>query len=56
MFALLGYILTLALTVLAWPAETGTQLHLLGGDCLNIEGLVDYGAKPILYATVPISH
>jgi hypothetical protein len=48
MFGRLIYILTLALSVVAWPAETGTQLYLLGGTCLNLEGLVDYGAKAIL--------
>ncbi|EJT48991.1 hypothetical protein A1Q1_01902 [Trichosporon asahii var. asahii CBS 2479] len=51
MFGRLIYILTLALSVVAWPAETGTQLYLLGGTCLNLEGLVDYGAKPILPTT-----
>lgn len=50
MLYLLLHLLTLALSVLAWPAETGTQLHLLGGPCLNVDGLVDYGTRIALYA------
>lgn len=49
MLALLIQFLTLALAVSAWPSETGTQLHLLGGPCLNVEDLVEWGADPILY-------
>lgn len=56
MLSLLCDMLTFALPVLAWPAGTGTQLNLLGGTCLNLEGLVDYGAKPILYVVDLCKH